>query len=175
MKILVTGAGGFIGSHVTETLLRTGHSVRALVHYNSSGSWGHLNRIPDKLQKRLEVRLGDIADSFLVQDLVSGCDSVLHLAALIGIPYSYAAPASYVATNVSGTLNILEACRQAKTRRVVVTSTSEVYGTALYTPIDEKHPLQAQSPYSASKISADKLAESYFRSFDLPVVTLRPT
>jgi dTDP-glucose 4,6-dehydratase len=174
MKIFITGAGGFIGSHVTELLLKSGHSVRALVRYNSRGSWGHLAEVPEKLRHRLEVRLGDITDPFLVRDVVAGCDVVLHLAALIGIPYSYVAPASYVATNVSGTLNILEACRQAKIRRVVVTSTSEVYGTALYTPIDEQHPLQGQSPYSASKIAADKLAESYFRSFDLPVVTLRP-
>jgi NAD dependent epimerase/dehydratase len=174
MKLLVTGAGGFIGSHVTESLLKSGHSVRALVHYNSLGSWGHLAQLPDKLRKRLEVKLGDVTDPFLVRDLVEGCDTALHLAALIGIPYSYVAPASYVTTNITGTLNVLEACRQAKTRRVVVTSTSEVYGTALYTPIDEKHPLQAQSPYSASKIAADKLAESYFRSFDLPVVCLRP-
>jgi NAD dependent epimerase/dehydratase len=174
MKLLITGAGGFIGSHVTELLLQSGHSVRALVRYNSRGSWGHLSALPDRLRRRLEVRFGDVADPFLVRDLVQGCDTVLHLAALIGIPYSYAAPASYVATNVTGTLNILEACRQAKVRRVVVTSTSEVYGTALYTPIDEKHPLQGQSPYSATKIAADKLAEAYFRSFDLPVVTLRP-
>jgi len=124
--------------------------------------------------ERLEVRLGDVADPSLVRTLVEGCDVVLHLAALIGIPYSYHAPASYVATNVTGTLNILEACRAVRVRRVVVTSTSEVYGTARYTPIDEKHPLQAQSPYSASKIAADKLAESFFCSFDLPVVTLRP-
>ena len=174
MKTLVTGAGGFIGSHLTELLLRSGHSVRALVRYNSRGSWGHLSALPDKLRRRLEVRLGDVADPFMVREFVQGCDTVLHLAALIGIPYSYGAPASYVATNVTGTLNILETSRQAKVRRVVVTSTSEVYGTALYTPIDENHPLQGQSPYSASKIAADKLAESYFRSFDLPVVTLRP-
>jgi dTDP-glucose 4,6-dehydratase len=174
MISLVTGAGGFIGSHLVELLLREGHTVRALVRYNGRGGWGHLRQIPQKLYRRLDVRLGDVTDPFLVRDLVAGCDLVLHLAALIGIPYSYVAPASYVATNISGTLNILEACRAAKTRRVVVTSTSEVYGSALYTPIDEKHPLQGQSPYSASKIGADKLAESYFRSFDLPVVTLRP-
>jgi len=122
----------------------------------------------------LEVRLGDITDPFLVRDLVAGCDIVLHLAALIGIPYSYIAAATYLATNVGGTLNVLEACRQAKTSRIVITSTSEVYGTAVYTPIDEKHPLQGQSPYAASKIAADKFAEAYHRSFDLPVVTLRP-
>jgi len=172
--ILVSGAGGFIGSHLTELLLREGYQVRALVRYNGRGDWGHLRDVPEKLRYRMDVRLGDVADPFFVRDLVAGCEVVLHLAALIGIPYSYVAPASYLATNISGTLNVLEACRQAKTRRVVVTSTSEVYGTALYTPIDEKHPLQGQSPYSASKIGADKLAESFFRSFELPVVTLRP-
>jgi len=172
--ILVTGAGGFIGSHVTELLLHSGYSVRALVRYSSRGSWGHLSAMADRSCLSLDVRFGDVVDPFLVRDLVLGCDTVLHLAALIGIPYSYVAPASYVATNVTGTLNILEACRQARTGRVVVTSTSEVYGTALYTPIDEKHPLQGQSPYSATKIAGDKLAEAYFRSFDLPVVTLRP-
>jgi NAD dependent epimerase/dehydratase len=174
VKVLVTGAGGFIGSHVTELLLKEGHYVRALVHYNSRGTWGHLQGMAEKLHPHLDIRLGDVRDAFLIRDLVSGCDTVLHLAALIGIPFSYVAPASYIATNVSGTLNILEACRQAKTRRVIVTSTSEVYGTARYTPIDERHPLQGQSPYSASKIGADKLAESYFRSFELPVVILRP-
>lgn len=170
--ILVTGAGGFIGSHVVETLLRHGHQVRALVHYNSQGSWGHLRELGQ--QDQLEVRLGDVTDPYLVRDLVDGCEVVLHLAALIGIPYSYHAPASYITTNVGGTLNVLEACRQAVVQRVVVTSTSEVYGTARYAPIDEAHPLQAQSPYSASKIAADKLAESFFCSYDLPVVILRP-
>lgn len=174
MKLFVTGAGGFIGSHVVEALLRSGHEVRALVHYNSRGSWGHLDELPAADRTKLDVRLGDVTDASLMRSLVDGCDVVLHLAALIGIPYSYHAPGSYVATNVHGTLNVLEACRASKVRRVVVTSTSEVYGTALYTPIDEKHPLQAQSPYSASKIAADKLAESYFCSFDLPVVILRP-
>jgi NAD dependent epimerase/dehydratase len=174
MTILITGAGGFIGSHVAHLSLQSGYSVRALVRYNSRGSWGHLSEVPTHMRGRLDVRFGDVTDPFFVRDLVDGCDTVLHLAALIGIPYSYLAPASYLATNITGTLNILEACRHAKTRRVVVTSTSEVYGSALYTPIDEKHPLQGQSPYSASKIAADKLAESYFRSFDLPVVTLRP-
>jgi len=174
MKLLVTGAGGFIGSHVVEALLRAGHEVRALVHYNSRGSWGHLDERNGAALEKLEVRPGDVSDASMVRALVEGCDVVLHLAALIGIPYSYHAPASYVATNVSGSLNILEACRASRVRRVVVTSTSEVYGTARYTPIDEKHPLQAQSPYAASKVAADKLAESYFCSFDLPVVILRP-
>ena len=174
MKYLVTGAGGFIGSHVVEALLQSGHEVRALAHYNSRGSWGLLDESRAAAHGQMEVRLGDVTDASMMRALVDGCDVVLHLAALIGIPYSYHAPGSYVATNVSGTMNILEACRAARVRRVVVTSTSEVYGTARYTPIDEKHPLQAQSPYSASKIAADKLAESYFCSFDLPVVTLRP-
>jgi NAD dependent epimerase/dehydratase len=173
-RILITGAAGFIGSHVTELLLRESHHVRALARYNGRGDIGHLRHLPKNLHADLEVRLGDITDSFLMRDLVAGCDIVMHLAALIGIPYSYIAPSSYLATNAGGTLNVLEACRQAKTPRVIVTSTSEVYGTALYTPIDEKHPLQGQSPYSASKIAADKLAEAYYRSFDLPVVTLRP-
>jgi NAD dependent epimerase/dehydratase len=173
-RILITGAGGFIGSHVTELLLREGHQVRALARYNGRGDVGHLRHLPERLNANLEVRLGDITDPFLMRDLVAGCDIVFHLAALIGIPYSYVAPASYLATNAGGTLNVLEACRQAGTPRVIVTSTSEVYGTALYTPIDERHPLQGQSPYSASKIAADKLAEAYYRSFDLPVVTLRP-
>ena len=173
-RILITGAGGFIGSHVTESLLQEGHQIRALARYNGRGDIGHLQHVPQNLRARLEVRLGDVTDPFLVADLVKDCDVVLHLAALIGIPYSYIAPASYLATNASGTLNVLEACRRAKISRVIVTSTSEVYGTALYTPIDEKHPLQGQSPYSASKIAADKIAEAYYRSFDLPVVTLRP-
>ena len=173
-NIAITGAGGFIGSHVVHSLLQSGWSVRALVRYNGKGDWGHLRQIPEELRGRLEVKLGDIADPYFVRDFVQECDVVLHLAALIGIPYSYVAPASYISTNITGTLNVLEACRQAKTSRVVVTSTSEVYGTALYAPIDEKHPLQGQSPYSASKIGADKLAEAFYRSFNLPVVTLRP-
>ena len=173
-RVLITGAGGFIGSHVTELLLREGLRVGALTRYNGRGDIGHLRYIPENLSASLEVRLGDITDPFFIRELVADCDIVLHLAALIGIPYSYIAPSSYLATNAGGTLNLLEACRQAKTARVVVTSTSEVYGTALYTPIDERHPLQGQSPYSASKIAADKLAEAYYRSFDLPVVTLRP-
>lgn len=174
MKFLVTGAGGFIGSHVVEALVKAGHQVRALVRYNSHGSWGHLEELASDVLGKVEVRLGDVTDPSQTRLLVEGADVVLHLAALIGIPYSYHAPASYIATNVCGTLNVLEACRQARVRRVVVTSTSEVYGTARYTPIDEAHPLQGQSPYSASKIGADKLAESFYCSFDLPVVTLRP-
>jgi NAD dependent epimerase/dehydratase len=174
LTILVTGAGGFIGSHVVECLARAGHKVRALVHYNSAGTWGHLSEIPREVRAELDVRLGDVRDAYLVQRLVLDCEVVMHLAALIGIPYSYVAPESYVATNVTGTVHILEACRHSNVQRLIITSTSEVYGTAQYTPIDEVHPLQGQSPYSASKIGADKLAESYFRSFGLPVVTLRP-
>lgn len=174
LRFLVTGSGGFIGSHVTELLLREGHYVRALARYNGRNDIGHLREMPKSMRQRLDIKLGDVTDPFLVGNLVEACDVVLHLAALIGIPYSYVAPASYVAANISGTLNVLEACRRAKTPRVVVTSTSEVYGTALYTPIDECHPLQGQSPYSASKIAADKLADAYFRCFDLPVVILRP-
>jgi NAD dependent epimerase/dehydratase len=174
LTTLVTGGGGFIGSHLTEALLKSGQSVRALVHYNSRGSWGHLDSLQANSPANLDVRLGDVTDPNFVRELVAGCDVVCHLAALIGIPYSYHAPASYVATNTIGTLNVLEACRQAKVRRVILTSTSEVYGTARYTPIDEAHPLKGQSPYSASKIAADKLGEAYYCSFDLPVVTLRP-
>ncbi len=173
-KVLVTGAGGFIGSNVVEELVSAGYDVRALVHYNGRGDRGMLGRLSSDVLRSIEVLSGDVTDAAMVRSLVSGCDAVCHLAALIGIPYSYLAPASYVSTNVVGTMNILEACRDASVRRVVVTSTSEVYGTAQYAPIDELHPLQAQSPYSASKIGADKLAESFFRSFDLPVVTLRP-
>ena len=174
MRVLVTGAGGFIGSHLVELLLREGYQVRALARYNGRSDFGHLSEVPEDLRLRLEMKLGDVTDPFLMRALVMDCDIVMHLAALIGIPYSYLAPASYVAANINGTLNVLEACRHANTARVIVTSTSEVYGTAIYTPIDEGHPLQGQSPYSASKIAADKIAESFFRSFDLPVVTLRP-
>jgi NAD dependent epimerase/dehydratase len=173
MRILVTGAGGFIGSHLTETLLAHGHDVRALVRYNGRGDHGHLRDVPAD-GGVLDVVAGDVTDASQVRRLVDGCDAVCHMAALIGIPYSYDAPRSYVQTNVLGTLNILEACRDHGTGRVVLASTSEVYGTAAYTPIDETHPLQGQSPYAASKIAADKLAESFFASFDLPVVTLRP-
>jgi len=175
MRCLVTGAGGFIASHLVDALLRAGLPTRALVRYNSRNSPGHLSHLSQSgLQGKLELCFGDVTDPYLVQDLVAGCDVVFHLAALIGIPYSYNAPASYVSTNIMGTLNVLRACREAKVRRLVVTSTSEVYGTAQYTPIDEAHPLHGQSPYSASKIAADKLAESFFCSFDLPVVILRP-
>lgn len=171
-RVLVTGAGGFIGSHLTERLVELGANVRALVHYNSLGNWGWLDTSP--LKSQIEVVSGDIADRGSVQHAMQDREIVFHLAALIAIPYSYVAPISYVNTNIIGTLNVLENARQMGTERVLHTSTSEVYGTALEVPISEKHPLQGQSPYSASKIGADKLAESYFRSFETPVVTVRP-
>ena len=173
-KVLVTGAGGFIGSHLVEALLTKGADVRAFVRYNSRGDWGMLSDLPDESLKSIEVIAGDIRDPFFVHKAVQGCDYVFHLAALIGIPYSYVAPDDYVAVNVQGTVNVLQACRDERTPRMVHTSTSETYGTAVYVPIDEKHPLQGQSPYSASKIGADKMAESYYNSFELPVVTVRP-
>ena len=173
-KVLVTGAGGFIGSHLVEALLEKGASVRAFVKYNSRSDWGMLSDLPAESQKSIEVVSGDIRDPFFVRKAVKSCDYVFHLAALIGIPYSYVAPQDYVAVNVLGTVNVLQACRDERTPRMVHTSTSETYGTALYVPIDEKHPLKGQSPYSASKIGADKMAESYYNSFELPVVTVRP-
>jgi len=172
--VLVTGAAGFIGSHLTQRLLELGARVTALIHYDARADRGNLEFLPKELLARLRVVSGDICDPFFTQGLVDGQDVVLHLAALIPIPYSYVAPASYVMTNVQGTLNICEAARRARVSRVVHTSTSEVYGTALHPTINEDHQLQAQSPYSASKIGADKIAESYFRSMDLPVATIRP-
>ena len=171
-SVLVTGAGGFIGSHLAEALTESGATVRALVHYNSSGRAGWLDESP--MRKDMEIIAGDITDSGSVLHAMDGCEAVFHLAALIAIPYSYTAPASYVQTNVVGTLNVLEGARRLGTSRIIHTSTSEVYGTALSVPISEEHPLQGQSPYSASKIGADKLAESYYCSFDTPVVTVRP-
>lgn len=173
-RVLVTGAGGFIGSHLVETLLTEGAAVRAYVHYNSRNDWGNLERLPKDVLRDADVVAGDVRDPTSVTRAVAGCDMVFHLAALIGIPYSYVAPATYVATNISGTLNVLEAARAGSVQRVIHTSTSEAYGTARRTPMDESHPLQGQSPYSASKIGGDKLAESYHLSFDLPVTTLRP-
>lgn len=170
--VLVTGAGGFIGSHLAEALVESGANVRAMVHYNSAGRAGWLDQSP--LREVFEIVASDITDGGCVLHAMTGCDAVFHLAALIAIPYSYIAPASYVQTNVVGTLNVLEAARRLDTPRIIHTSTSEVYGTAQRVPISEDHPLQGQSPYSASKIGADKLAESYFCSFDTPVVTVRP-
>jgi len=173
-SLMVTGAGGFIGSHLVERLVREGGLVTAFLHYNSRASMGNLVHLSPKVMQSIKVVHGDVQDYGSVLAAMDGCEVVFHLAALIGIPYSYAAPRSYVATNVGGTLNVLEAARSLGGVRVVHTSTSEVYGTALTVPIDEGHPLQAQSPYSASKMAADKLAESYHLSFGLPVVTVRP-
>jgi NAD dependent epimerase/dehydratase len=172
--VLVTGAGGFIGSHLVEGLLQRGARVRAMVRYNSRNSWGHLDNLPEAIRSQVEVMAGDISDPFFVRQAVKGCHTVLNLAALIGIPYSYVAPQQYLQVNIQGTLNVLDACRSEGVTKLVQTSTSETYGTAQYAPIDEAHPLQGQSPYSASKIAADKLAESYHLSFGLPVATIRP-
>jgi NAD dependent epimerase/dehydratase len=173
-NILVTGAAGFIGSHLVQQLVKKGSTVRAMTHYRSDPSLHNLEYLSSEELARVKIFKGNIEDPFFVRRCVEGCDAVFHLAALIGIPYSYIAPASYISTNIQGTLNILEACRTEGIQRVVHTSTSECYGSAKYTPIDEKHPLQGQSPYSASKIGADKLVQSYFYSFNLPVVTIRP-
>ena len=170
--VLVTGAGGFIGSHLTERLTELGARTRAFVEYNSTGSWGWLDCSP--LNKQMEVVLGDIRDRDSIQKATEGIDIIFHLAALIAIPYSYQAPLSYVQTNIEGTLNVLQSALRSGVGLVVHTSTSEVYGTARTTPINESHPLQGQSPYSASKIGADKLAESFHLSFELPIVTVRP-
>ena len=174
VKILVTGADGFIGSHLTESLVRAGFSVRAFVMYNSFNSWGWIDHLPEEIKKSIEIFAGDIRDPHGVEEAVRGCDAVLHLAALIAIPYSYTSPDTYIDTNVKGTLNVLQAARELGVKRVIHTSTSEVYGTARFVPITEEHPLQGQSPYSASKIGADQLAYSFYSSFDLPVVIARP-
>jgi NAD dependent epimerase/dehydratase len=173
-KVLVTGADGFIGSHLVEALLNEGCDVRAFVYYNSFNSWGWLDTFNKETLSNIEIFSGDIRDPNGVREAVKGVGAVFHLAALIGIPFSYYSPDSYIDTNVKGTLNVLQACREQDTERIVVTSTSEVYGTAQYVPIDEKHPLKGQSPYSASKIAADKVTESFYRSFGTPVVTARP-
>ncbi len=173
-KVLVTGADGFIGSHLVEALLGANYKVRAFVYYNSFNSWGWLDTLPKQKLNKLDIFAGDIRDPNGVKKSLEGIDTIFHLAALIGIPFSYHSPDCYVDTNIKGTLNILQAARQLKTSRVLVTSTSEVYGTAKYTPIDEKHPLSGQSPYSATKIAADKIAESFFKSFALPVTIVRP-
>lgn len=172
-KVLITGADGFIGSHLTEALIEAGHDVRALVQYNSFNSWGWLDEVAD-INNKCEIVAGDVRDAAFCQEISKGVDVVYHLASLIAIPYSYHAPNSYVETNVNGTLNMCQAAKDNNVERFIHTSTSEVYGTAQYVPIDEKHPLQAQSPYSASKIAADALAFSFFSAFDLPLTIARP-
>jgi NAD dependent epimerase/dehydratase len=172
--ILVTGADGFIGSHLVEQLVRSGENVRAFVYYNSFGSWGWLDACAKDVKGRFEVFPGDIRDPHGVKEAMKGCDAVLHLAALIAIPYSYHSPDTYVDTNIKGTLNVLQAARELGVSRVVHTSTSEVYGSARFVPISEDHPLQGQSPYSATKIAADQMAYSFYASFGLPVVIARP-
>jgi NAD dependent epimerase/dehydratase len=174
MKVLVTGADGFIGSHLTEALLAADHQVRAFCMYNSNGSWGWLDSLPDSIKAQLDVVLGDIRDPVCVREAMRGCDQVFHLAALIAIPYSYVAPASYLETNIHGTLNVVQAARDLGVSRVVHTSTSETYGTAQFVPITEEHPQVGQSPYAASKIGADQIALSFWRSFETPVSVLRP-
>ena len=173
-KILVTGADGFIGSHLTEELVKKGYDVKAFTLYNSFNTWGWLDTLSKDIMDNVEIFQGDVRDPNGVAEALKGCESVFHLAALIAIPYSYHSPDTYVDTNIKGTLNVLQAARNLDTQRVLVTSTSEVYGTAQYVPIDEKHPYQGQSPYSATKIGADRLAESFYRSFDLPVTIVRP-
>lgn len=173
-KVLVTGADGFIGSHLTEELVRQGFSVRAFTLYNSFNSWGWLDNTSQEIKDDIEIFSGDIRDPYGVKTAMVGCDTVLHLAALIAIPYSYHSPATYIDTNISGTLNIVQAARELGLEKVVHTSTSEVYGTAQFVPITEEHSLQGQSPYSASKIGADQIAMSFYRSFNTPVATIRP-
>lgn len=173
-KILVTGSDGFIGSHLTEELVRAGYHVKAFVYYNSFNTWGWLDTLPKSVMEQVEVFQGDIRDPHGIKEAMKGCHAVFHLAALIAIPFSYHSPDAYVDTNIKGTLNVLQAARELDIERVLITSTSEVYGTAQYVPIDEKHPFQGQSPYSATKIGADRLAESFYRSFNLPVTIVRP-
>lgn len=173
-KVLVTGADGFIGSHLVEELISQGYQVKAFVYYNSFNTWGWIDSFPKELQEKIEIFAGDVRDPNAVREAMKGVQAVCHLAALIAIPYSYYAPDAYVDTNIKGTLNILQAARDLELERVLITSTSEVYGTAQYVPIDEHHPFQGQSPYSATKIGADRLAESFYRSFDLPVTIVRP-
>ena len=173
-KVLITGADGFIGSHLTEALIREGYDVRAFVYYNSFNSWGWLDQLPEEIKSQIDVFSGDIRDPYGTRKAMQDCDAVLHLAALIGIPYSYHSPDTYLDTNVRGTLNVLQAARELGTRRVIHTSTSEVYGTARFVPITEEHPIIGQSPYAATKIAADQLALSFFSSFGTPVTVLRP-
>lgn len=174
VKVLVTGADGFIGSHLTEALVRRGYDVRAFVHYNSFNSWGWLDECCQDVRGKFEIFAGDVRDPHGVRTAMQGCDAVLHLAALIAIPYSYHSPDTYVDTNIKGTLNILQAARELALSKVIHTSTSEVYGTARFVPITEEHPLQGQSPYSASKIGADQIALSFHAAFDTPVTVIRP-
>jgi len=173
-RVLVTGAEGFIGSHLVERLLEENCRIRVFVYYNSFNSWGWLDALPKEKLNEIEIFVGDIRDPHRVREAVKDIDIIFHLAALIAIPYSYQSPESYIDTNIKGTFNILQATRQSGIERVIITSTSEVYGTAKYVPIDEKHPRQGQSPYSATKIAADYIAESFYRSFDSPVVIVRP-
>lgn len=173
-KVLVTGADGFIGSHLVEELLNEGYDVRAFVYYNSFNSWGWLDSLPKEKLEKIDVFAGDIRDPNGVREAMKDIDEVYHLAALIAIPFSYHSPDSYVDTNIKGTLNVLQAARDLGTKRILVTSTSEVYGTAKYVPIDENHPFQGQSPYSATKIGADRIAESFYRSFNMPITIVRP-
>ena len=173
-KLLITGADGFIGSHLVEECVKEGYKVKAFVLYNSFNTWGWLDTLPKETMKNVEVFCGDIRDPNGVREAMKDCDGVFHLAALIAIPYSYHSPDAYVDTNIKGTLNILQAAKLLGIKRILVTSTSEVYGTAQYVPIDEKHPFQGQSPYSATKIGADRLAESFYRSFNLPITIVRP-
>ena len=174
MKKLVTGADGFIGSHLTEKLVQQGHKVKAFVYYNSFNSWGWLDTLPKEIMNEVEVFTGDIRDPHGVKEAMKGMEDVYHLAALIAIPFSYHSPDTYVDTNIKGTLNVLQAAREIDVSRLLITSTSEVYGTAQYVPIDENHPYQGQSPYSATKIGADRLAESFYRSFNMPITIVRP-
>lgn len=174
MKVLVTGADGFIGSHLVESLLEKGYEVKAFTYYNSFNTWGWLDTLSKEKLEQIEIFSGDIRDPNGVYEAMTGVDQVFHLAALIAIPFSYHSPDSYVDTNIKGTLNVLQAAKKLETSRILVTSTSEVYGTAQYVPIDEKHPFQGQSPYSATKIGADRLAESFYRSFDMPISIVRP-
>ena len=174
MKVLVTGSDGFIGSHLVEELVKRGYQVRAFVYYNSFNNWGWLESLSKDIMKDVEIFQGDIRDSHGVEKAAETVDAIFHLAALIAIPFSYYSPDTYVDTNIKGTLNVLQAARKLETGRILVTSTSEVYGTAQYVPIDEKHPFQGQSPYSATKIGADRLAESFYCSFQLPVTIVRP-
>ena len=173
-QVLVTGADGFIGSHLVEALIKEGCKVRAFVYYNSFNSWGWIDSFSQELKDQIEIFAGDIRDPNGVKEAMKGIDIVFHLAALIAIPFSYHSPDSYVDTNIKGTLNVLQAARDSNVEKILVTSTSEVYGNALYVPIDEKHPFQGQSPYSATKIGADRIAESFYRSFNSPITIVRP-